>query len=35
LADTMQSKPQADRYEREAAKLEAVAEKIELGQHWK
>lgn len=35
LSDTMQSKPQADIYERESATLESVAEVIENGRHWK
>jgi hypothetical protein len=35
LSDTMQSKPQADVYERESATLESVAEVIENGKHWK
>lgn len=35
LSDTMQSKQQADVYERESATLESVAEAIENGKHWK
>lgn len=35
LADSMQSRPQADLYERDSDTLESVAEAIEGGKHWR
>jgi acyl-CoA reductase-like NAD-dependent aldehyde dehydrogenase len=35
LADTMQSKPEADRWELDAKTIEAAAQAIEDGRHWR